>query len=177
MRRWLPVTEATVQHDPEAREVAHLVRTLVRKLEAQWVPATALPVQLVHGDVRLSNVCQTADGRTVCFDFGFLARRPRVHDLAYSLAFMLLALGVHQSPDAFAWHSVPRLLQIYEEAARTRLTKAERRALPAYAASIPLYAAALDGFTENPIGKLRARLPFVELSSWLLSHPTALLVE
>ena len=40
---------------------------------------------------------------------------------------------------------------------------------------MPLYAAALDGLTEDPTGKLRARLPFLRLSEWLLAHPSALL--
>jgi len=29
--------------------------------------------------------------------------------------------------------------------------------------------------TEDPTGKLRARLPFLRLSEWLLAHPSALL--
>jgi hypothetical protein len=49
------------------------------------------------------------------------------------------------------------------------------RALAPYTASGPLYAAALDGFTENPVEKLRSRLPFLRLSAWLLAHPAALL--
>jgi len=32
-----------------------------------------------------------------------------------------------------------------------------------------------NGFTENPVEKLRSRLPFLRLSTWLLAHPTALL--
>ena len=141
------------------------------------LPATALPMQLVHGDVRLSNVCRTLEGRTLYLDFGFLAWRPRIHELAYALAFMLLALGGHQAPESFTWESVPRLVEEYEATANARLTPAERRALFPYTAAIPLYAAALDGFTEDPVGKLRSRLPFLHLSAWLLAHPTALLSE
>jgi Ser/Thr protein kinase RdoA (MazF antagonist) len=175
LRRWLPVTETAVQGDPEAAEVARFLRTLVRQLRHQWLPVTELPIHLIHGDVRLSNVCRNIEGKTVYFDFGFLARRPRIHELAYALAFMLLALGGHRVPESFAWESIPRLIGEYEATANIRLKPAERRALTPYTASVPLYAAALDGFTENPAAKLRSRLPFLHLSEWLLAHPTALL--
>jgi len=175
LRRWLPVTERAVQGDPEAADVARLLRSLVRQLRGQWLPATELPMQLIHGDVRLSNVCRTVEGRTVYLDFGFLAWRPRAYDLAYALAFMLLALGGHRAPESFAWDRIPELVEGYEAAANLRLTPAEVRALVPYTASVPLCAAALDGFTEDPVGKLRSRLPFLHLSEWLLAHPTPLL--
>jgi Ser/Thr protein kinase RdoA (MazF antagonist) len=177
LRRWLPVTEAAVHADPEAADVARLLRALVRQLGSQWLPAAGLPLQLVHGDARLSNICQTMDGRIVYLDFGFLARRPRIHELAYALAFMLLALDVCRAPEGFAWESIPQLVEEYEAAANARLAPAERRALAPFTAAVPLYAAALDGFTENPIEKLRARRPFLHLSAWLLAHPAALLGE
>jgi Ser/Thr protein kinase RdoA (MazF antagonist) len=177
LRRWLPVTEAAVRGDPEAMDVAQLLRALVRQLSNQWLPATELPLQLVHGDARLSNIGRTRDGRTVYLDFGFLARRPRIHELAYALAFMLLALDVCRAPESFAWESIPRLVEEYEAIANVRLAPAERRALAPFTAAVPLYAAALDGFTENPVEKLRARRPFLRLSAWLLAHPVALLGE
>lgn len=175
LKRWLPVTETAVQDDPEAADIAQLLRALVQQLRSQWLPATGLPTHLVHGDVRLSNVCQATDGRTAYFDFGFLAWRPRVHELAYALAFMILALDGHHAPENFDWECIPWLVEEYESTADAHLTQAERRALGPYTASVPLYAAALDGFTENPVEKLRSRLPFLHLSTWLLAHPTALL--
>ncbi|MFN8487349.1 MAG: phosphotransferase [Caldilineaceae bacterium] len=175
LRRWLPITEAAVQADSEAVKIARLLRSLVQQLHRQWLPATELPMQFIHGDVRLSNVCRTQEGKPIYFDFGFLAWRPRIYELAYALAFMLLGLGGHQAPENFAWETIPQLIEAYESAANVRLTQAERRALTPYTASVPLYAAALDGFTENPVEKLRARLPFLQLSAWLLAHPTALL--
>jgi hypothetical protein len=122
-------------------------------------------------------VCRTAEGRTVYFDFGFLAWRPRIHELAYALAFMLLALGGHRVLYSFAWERIPRLVEEYEATASVGLTPAERRALAPYTASVLLYAAALDGFTENPVEKLLSRRSFLQLSAWLLAHPTALLGE
>jgi Ser/Thr protein kinase RdoA (MazF antagonist) len=173
VRRWLPATAAAVRGDPEAREVARLVGDLARRLRRRWVPAAALPVQLVHGDVRLSNVRRTPAGETLYLDVGFLARRPRVHDLAYALAFMVWALGRLGAPERFPWDAVPRLLEAYEATAPVPLTPAERRALMPYTAAVPLYCAALDGFTEDPAANLRRRLPFLRLSEWLLRHPEA----
>lgn len=69
---------------------------------------------------------------------------------------------------------VRRLVDAYEAAARTRLTAEERRALAPYTAAVPLYAAALAGFSNDPAGQLRDRLPFLRLSEWLLAHPEAL---
>lgn len=114
-------------------------------------------------------------GKVVYLDFGFLARRPRIHELAYALAFMLLALGGHEAPERFGWSLIPRLVEAYEATVGVRLTHLERRALAPYTAGVPLYAAALDGFTEAPAEKLRSRLPFLRLSAWLLAHPTAML--
>ncbi len=175
--RWLPVTEAAVQDDPEALESVRLVRELVRRLRRQWVPATDLPVQLLHGDVRLGNVSRGLGGGTVYLDFGFLAHRPRIHELAYSLGWMVLALEGHQDPENFAWESVPRLLEAYETSARSHLTRTERRALAPYAAAVPLYQAAVCGFLPHPAEALRdeMRRPFMGLSEWLLTHPDALL--
>jgi Ser/Thr protein kinase RdoA (MazF antagonist) len=180
LRRWLPITETAVRHDLEATSIAQLLRELVTRLRRQWVPAAQLPVQLTHGDVRLGNVCRpqreaavhTGDPKegTVYFDFGFAAVRPRVHDLAHSLAFMVWALDCLEAPERFPWQNVPRLIEAYEEASATRLTAAERRALVPYTAAVLLVYAALDGFTADPTGKLRTRVPFLRLSEWLLKR-------
>ena len=62
VRRWLRVTEAAVRGDPEAEDTARLVGDLARRVRRRWIPAADLPVQLVHGDVRLSNVRRTPTG-------------------------------------------------------------------------------------------------------------------
>jgi len=111
----------------------------------------------------------------VYLDFGFLARRPRIHDLAYALAFMVRACEGHHAPERFGWHIVPQLVEDYETAALVRLTATERSALAPYTAAVPLYAASLDGFSNDPARQLRSRLPFLRLSEWLLDHPDALL--
>lgn len=116
----------------------------------------------------------SSEVKTVYFDFGFLAHRPRIHDLAYSLAFMVLALHGQQTPESFAWQNVPWLLEEYEAAATSRLTTAEKQALAPYTAAVPLYSAALAGFSNDPVRLLRERLPFLRLSEWLLGHPEVL---
>lgn len=175
LRRWLPVTRRAVQADPEACEVVERLSELVRQLSRQWVPARALPRQLIHGDVSPRNICRAQDERPLFLDLGFAARRPRVHELAYALAFMLYSYEAHLAPERFAWQTIAPLIAGYEIAVSWPLTSLERAALSVYAASVPLYAAALDGFTEAPAAKLKARAPFLRLSAWLLAHPDALL--
>src|SRR5439155_9800725 len=67
---------------------------LIRRLDSRWPPPGALPVRVVHGDIRLGNVAVAADGRPAYLDFGFAARRPRVHELGYSLAWVLTGRSV-----------------------------------------------------------------------------------
>jgi Ser/Thr protein kinase RdoA (MazF antagonist) len=173
--RWLPVTEAAVRDDPEAAASARHLRRLIGRLRRRWVPAAELPVRLVHGDVKLRNVARGADGGTVYLDFGFMAHRPRIHELGYSLARMLLTLGAGEDPESFAWENVPLLLEEYEAAGGARLTATERRALVPYTASVALYQAAVCGFLPDPVAALRdgERRPFMRIAEWLLAHPDA----
>jgi len=58
--------------------------------------------------VRLGNVRRSPAGEPVYFDFGFLARRPRIHELAYALSWILLrpacAGPVPTAPEAASQH-------------------------------------------------------------------------
>lgn len=175
LRRWLSVTEAAVRGDAEAVDITRLLRDLVKQLHRRWLPASHLPQQLIHGDVHLGNLGQIAEGKAVYLDFGFLAYRPRIHDLAYALAFMVLALHGSRAPESFTWQCIPQMIEAYEAEAPSCLTAVERKALASYTAAVPLYAAALDGFSNDPTGQLRSRLPFLHLSEWLLAQPEVLL--
>jgi Ser/Thr protein kinase RdoA (MazF antagonist) len=148
---------------------------LLRRLERQWTPSTRLPQHLVHGDVPLGNVNRGPGGETVYLDFGFMARRPRIHDVAYATAFMLIALAAHRHPDEFYWPSIAHLIEEYEAASSTPLRSDERAALAGYTAAIPLYFTALAGFSRDPIRQLHAHGPWLALSDWILSHPATLL--
>ena len=148
--RWLSATEAAVQGDTEASDIARLLRDLIRRLRIQWIPASQLLQQLVHGDVRLSNVCQTLEDKTLYLDFGFLAHRPRIHDLAYALAFMFSHSMGNKHQRSLCGKRFRSLIEEYEVAANSRLTIVERKALTPYTAAVLLYAAALAGFSNNP---------------------------
>jgi Ser/Thr protein kinase RdoA (MazF antagonist) len=175
LRRLLPQTEPAVRGDPAAAESARSLRRLAGRLRSQWIPAAELPQQLLHGDVRLSNVPRAPDGAPVYFDFGFLARRPRIHELAYSLSWMLLRPDSQGTAESFPWDTLPGLVAVYEEAARVTLTQLERRALVPYTAAVPIYLAALAGRMPDPIGHLLAptRQQFLRIGDWLLAHPHA----
>jgi hypothetical protein len=77
------------------------------------------------------------------------------------------------APERFRCEMVPRLIEAYDATAVTRLTTTERRALAPYTAAVPLFYAALDGFTEDPPGMPRARVRSLRLSEWLLTDPKA----
>ncbi len=173
LRRWLSVTESAVRDDPGALEVTASLRRMLAKLRAQWVSASALPNQVVHGDVRLGNVGLTPNGESVYLDFGFAAHRPRVYDLAYSLAWVILRPDSSGSGETFDWSVLPSLLGEYEDGARTRLTPLERRALGPYVATVPMYHSALAGYDPDPIAKLRDETGFLRIASWLLDNPEA----
>lgn len=181
LRRWLPEVEDAVRGDRRAAHTARRLRGLVGRLRAQWIPAPALPVQLIHGDIRLGNVCRSPGGGApdtpVYFDFGFLARRPRVHELAYALSWIVLRPDSRGTAEGFAWDLVPRLVGEYEGAARRALTAPERRALAPYTAAVPLYLGAIAAQVPDPVAHLRheTRLRFLDIAEWLLTHPGAVL--
>ena len=173
--RWLPAAEAAVRNDDEAAATLRRVRALVRRLRAVWVPATALPIELVHGDIRLGNVRQAPDGTAAYFDFGFLARRPRVHDLAYALSWIILRPDSRGTAEGFPWQTIPALVAAYETAAGVQLTPLEQRALGVYTAAVPLYLMSVAAFVPDPVAHARseARLAFLRIGEWLLAHPDA----
>ena len=82
-----------------------------------------------------------------------------------------LSAGRAPRPGAFLWREVPQLVHEYEATAGFRLTALERQALAPYTAAVPLQQAARAGFFADPMAVLRNTRQFVELSSWLLTHP------
>jgi hypothetical protein len=107
-------------------------------------------------------VVTTRDGATVYFDWGFVAQRPRVHDLGYALAWMLRE-NLIVAPDV--------LLQIYEESSGIRLAAVEHHALPQFVAAVPLYFAAISGYTTDPVRHLLDHMGFVTLANRILNAP------
>lgn len=145
LRRWMRITREAVCHDSRAREIVTECGKLLRLLDRQWVAASRLPVQLVHGDVKLSNVVRSPYDRAAYLDFGFAARRPRVHELGYALSWIILGPDSSGRAEAFAWEQLDELIDAYEAGAQSRLTKLERASLGSYVAAVPLYMAAISG--------------------------------
>jgi Ser/Thr protein kinase RdoA (MazF antagonist) len=170
LRRWLALTDHAVVADPEAREIAGWARRLLHLLERQWVPAKCLPCQVVHGDIRLGNVAVGAAQEPVYLDFGFAAVRPTIHDLAYSLPWIVLRPDDSGLPAEFGWERVTELLAAYEEGAGRSVSEHERRALAGYVAAVPLYMAAVAGFTPEPGDTLRGEIPFLRIAEWVLTN-------
>ena len=172
LRRWLAATEEAVAGDVEALEVASWARRLLPRLERQWMPAPQLPCQLVHGDIRLGNVAvaRGPGGGAAYLDFGFAACRPRVHDLAYSLPWIVLRPDDSGRPEDFAWERVGELVEAYETGAGDRLRAEERAALAPYVAAVPLYLASVAAFTPDPAATLRGEIASLRIADWVLAH-------
>jgi len=166
LARWLQVTVPALSETEEGSLAAHRLGTLTNGVRRLWVPLTLLPTQLVHGDFRLGNLVRSPLGQPIVFDFGFADRRPRIHDVAYSMAFMVLALGASNiSPSTIA-----DALQHYGQSSGQILSRRERQALPAYAAAVMLHAVAHDGFTADPLAPLKQRIPFLDVAGWFLAN-------
>jgi predicted trehalose synthase len=62
--------------------MAHLSRVfsqwqrLTATVRAQWIPATGLPNQPIHGDFHLGNIVRTHSDDMLYLDFGCAARPP-----------------------------------------------------------------------------------------------------
>lgn len=166
LRRWLAVTGPALAVTPDGAEAAARLQDVARHVRRCWIPPRALPRQVIHGDFRPGNVVVDASGRTVVYDWGFANVQPRVHDLAYAAAFMVLALGgppVDRSllGDLVTW---------YEDARGETLLSAERAMLPVDAAAVMVYALAHAGYMADPPTALPLFLPFLAVAEWFLGE-------
>lgn len=167
LTRWLAMA-APCLPDGDALDEA---RRLLALLRHAWVSTTRLPRQLIHGDARLGNVRRLPGGEPLFLDFGFAARRPRVHELAYSLVYMVMGLAGHDDPRSFDWSLVGQMIGAFEEASGMPMTPVERAALPAAVAAVPLYHVVTAGFVVEPLPAFAAAARALPLSRWLLAHP------
>jgi Ser/Thr protein kinase RdoA (MazF antagonist) len=171
LRRWLAVTRTAVAGEETGERASARLEGLTRRLARQWRPANQLPSHLVHGDLRLGNAVLSGAGQTAYLDFGFAALRPRIHELAYTLFWVILRPDSSGTGAEFDWSRVPQLVEAYEEGLRDRLTPTERAALGPYLAAVPLYFRAIAGFTADPAGHLDRELPSIRIAEWVLDHP------
>lgn len=172
LRRWISVAEPTVRNDPRAYEALRHMKRLIATLRAQWIPATALPNQPIHGDFHLGNIGRAESTDMLYLDFGCAARRPRIHDLASSLAGILRTHQDREPLDTFAWQLLPDLIEAYENGAHTTLDPLELAALGPYLATVPLYLAGMAGYLDDPVEHLhnQERLDFLNVADWILTH-------
>src|SRR5205807_743631 len=145
------------------------VSDMVDVLDRQWVRPESLPEQLVHGDIRLGNLTQTVNGPAY-FDFGFAARRPRIHELAYSLFWIVLKPDDSGRAEDFDWDRVRELFAAYEAATKTRVSAVERRALGPLLATIPMYFAAVASYTPDPSDRIKQEIRSLEIARWVLEE-------
>jgi Ser/Thr protein kinase RdoA (MazF antagonist) len=170
LRRWMEVTSQAVKGHPEAESLAGETSALIAELRRQWVPAKELSIGLVHGDLRLANCVQATDGQPVYLDWGFAAYRPRIHELAYSLSWIVLRPDDSGTGESFYWAEAAELVAAYEAAVGEELSGLERRSLGPYLAAVPLYLAAISGFTNNPSVHLIGNEPFIRIAQWVLNN-------
>jgi len=152
LRRWLDLNGAS------GTETAELIRMLRR----QWVPANTLPTHLIHHDTHPDNVRQNGS-KPFYLDLGGAASGPRIHDIAYALAYTLFDYQETADLSTFPWSEVPHFLKAYETNAGSPLTDRERTALAPYTAAVPIYYTVCD-WGDRQFGRV---------ASWLLTNPDA----
>lgn len=65
---------------------------------------------------------------------------------------------------------VAELVAAYEDGAGGRLADLERRAFAGYVAAVPLYMAAIAGYTAQPANMLRGDVSFFRIAEWALTQ-------
>lgn len=175
LRRWIDTTSSAVAGDEHAKAIAAQAAEMVDDLARQWTRPELLPIQIVHGDIRLGNVAMTPSGDTAYFDFGFAATRPRIHEVAYSLFWIVLKPDDTGRPADFDWSRVAELIEAYETAAGQPVEPIERRALGPYLAAVPLYLAAIASYTPEPSERIKQETASLTIARWVLDHPEQLL--
>jgi Ser/Thr protein kinase RdoA (MazF antagonist) len=153
LRRWLNLNHATNKAD---------TAELIRMLRRQWVPSNRLPTHLIHNDPHPDNVRQSAN-TPFYLDLGGAAPGPRIHDLAYALAYTLFDYQETADLATFPWPEIPRFLKAYENNAGS-LTDEERTALAPYTAAVPIYYTVCDWGDRS----------FGHIARWVLTHPEAI---
>lgn len=162
--------------DGEAGVELSRIRTLTGRLARRWIPSGRLPTQLLHGDARLGNIARSPDESTLVLDLGFAARRPRVHDLAYSMAWIMLRPDDSGLTSGFDTDAARTVIGAYDAASGQPLSDLEREAFDQYLVAVPLYLSGLAGFMPDPAGHLLtpSRRRLVDISAWVLDHPGAI---
>jgi Ser/Thr protein kinase RdoA (MazF antagonist) len=137
---------------PRSEPVVRRMRQLTGDL-SKLRKGLELPCTPIHGDYRLHNVGELADGSWVTLDLDFARVRERLYDVAGSLN------DVVQSG---AWLEPRRLLDAYERTAPEPLTPDERRWLPGALALVPLHWAATAGLVGGDVQEAESAMSAAE---------------
>ena len=130
VRRWQPT--------PDERQLASQAERLAGLVTAGEADlAAGLPRQLVHGDFWDDNVFFRGQDPVFVADFGFMAERARIDDLALTLYYADTEFSLATSQDRIA--ALQPLVRAYASGLGSPLTDAERQALPWAIARQPLW--------------------------------------
>ena len=130
IRSWQPT--------PHERRLASQAERLAELVAAgETGRAARLPRQLVHGDFWDDNVFFRGQDPVFVADFGFMAERARIDDLALTLYYADTQFGLATTQDRIT--ALRPLVRAYASGLGTPLTGAERQALPWAIARQPLW--------------------------------------
>lgn len=185
---WLDETDAafaTCSGHPDflrANTVRGTTRELIERMRQDRTALEPhLPRQLVHGDLGFGNVLVRAGRVVAVLDFDFMAERPRIFDLAYSLYHALTRLRSRHRTGVLAEDELSWLaghVAAYSRAAHRPLTGPELDALPFEMVMVGLYQVAEAGFVADDPPRAIAQTFSIEhhlpLIGWLAAAPDEL---
>jgi Ser/Thr protein kinase RdoA (MazF antagonist) len=139
------------------RQLTSELSTLRKEVELPFAP--------IHGDYKLGNAVELADGSWATFDLDFARVRERLYDIAGSLNHVAQS-GAFQGGlvrlPAIDLLEPRRLLDAYERTAPEPLTRDEHRWLPGALALIPLHWAATAGLVGVDIAEAESAMTTAE---------------
>lgn len=124
--------------DPALSAYADAVSAHIGVVAAAEALLADLPTQVVHGDFWDDNVLFGDAEPAAVLDFDFMAKRPRIDDLALTAYFYFLEPGM-PPPGEAARNQLRRFVDAYDSAAAVPLSAAERAALPLAIARQPAW--------------------------------------
>jgi Ser/Thr protein kinase RdoA (MazF antagonist) len=121
----------------------------------QTIGYASLPRQLVHGDFWDTNVLYRRDDIVLIHDFDHMGERARIEDVALTLYYMSSEPAADLETDR-RMRLLGRLVAAYDSGLETRLTAAEKAALPLALARQPLWS--IGGWVADLDADRAARL-------------------
>jgi Ser/Thr protein kinase RdoA (MazF antagonist) len=137
---------------PRSEPVVHRMRQLTGEL-SKLREDVELPCAPIHGDYKLGNLGERADGSWVTFDLDFVRVRERLYDIGASL---------HHADRSGELLEPRPLLDAYESTAPEPLTRDEYRWLPGALALVPLHWAATAGLVGHGIREAESAMTAAE---------------